>query len=147
METLNSIAQTLGLNSTVGIQLIISLLFLFLAKHFFLKDLLRVIIHRSKNTVGANSDAEKYAIEVEKMQQKYDKLLGEQVSILNKKYDEERKKISDQIESEYKNAEEKLQRKHEQELQKMEQSISELRVNMKNSTKELSSQLIAKLNL
>jgi len=147
MGTLTAIAKTLELNSSVGIQLFISIIFLFLAKHFFLKDLLRVILYRSKNTVGASTEADKLQVETSKLQLRYEKLLSETIGQINKSYNEERKKISDILEEEYKKSESELQNKHSLEMKKMEEAIGQLKNGLKNSTKELSSQLVAKFNL
>ena len=145
MDTFLSVLATLGVNETLWIQFIISIIFLVLARLVFVNDLLRVLTNRVINTTGATDEAEKLKNEAENAKKRYEKLLNEKVLDLHNSYSTNRKKLKDEIDTEYKTKEEKIINNFKSQIEMKQMEFSKAQQSVESRCLDLSTELLAKI--
>lgn len=145
MDTLLSVLTTLGVDHTIWIQFVISILFLILARQIFVNDLMRVLTERVLNTSGATIEAEKLNLETENAKKRYEKLLNEKVIDLHNVYSANRKSIKDEIDVDFKAKEEKIIDAFKTQIAMKQVEFSKVQTAVETQSADLSAELLTKI--
>jgi len=145
MDILTTVLSALGVNQTVYIQFVITIIFLALARYIFVNDLLRVLETRSLGTHGAENDAEKYSQEAAAAKNRYEKMLNEKVLEVNNEYSDQRKKIVDEIEGSFKAEETKIIAEYQGTMNVKKNELDKVRQSLKKDIQTLADELLAKI--